>query len=349
MVKSTDVLFIVKDRLINKKTQHHGLRNAGMFISDYLRSIGIDSQLTIIPDGGYLDATLKSFRPKVVIMEAMWLKPEKFVSIAKENPFVKEIIVRVHSDITYFSIEPKGFQFLFDIQEINDKFPGDTPVFKSALNALNFSDSTKNLFKEDFTYLPNIYDKPFRKSKKELRSNRIDIACYGAIRLLKNHIQQALAAMQAADELGKILYFRINDVDNDAGSTIRASLELLFRKNGKHKLVVDAWRPHGEFLDLIRSSDIGIQLSMTESFNIVAADFISQGTPIIGGESITWLPEELKCSGTDVREIVDTIKRVYKSRNSRDLQENAYNNLNEYNNHAKQAWEDYLKPLLEKS
>lgn len=40
--------------------------------------------------------------------------------------------------------------------------------------------------------------------------------------------------------------------------------------------------------------NIGLQVSLTETFNIVAADFVSQGIPIIVSEQIDWMPSVYK-------------------------------------------------------
>ena len=58
-----------------------------------------------------------------------------------------------------------------------------------------------------------------------------------------------------------------------------------------YKLVEHDWYSHEEFVDVVRLMDMGTQVSLTETFNIVAADFVAAGTPIVGSPQITWLPK----------------------------------------------------------
>jgi len=43
---------------------------------------------------------------------------------------------------------------------------------------------------------------------------------------------------------------------------------------------------HSDFISIVKSMDIGMQVSLSESFNIVAADFVSNGIPLVGSPDI---------------------------------------------------------------
>jgi len=43
---------------------------------------------------------------------------------------------------------------------------------------------------------------------------------------------------------------------------------------------------HNDFIRVVKSMDIGMQVSLSESFNIVAADFVSNGVPLVGSPDI---------------------------------------------------------------
>jgi hypothetical protein len=49
--------------------------------------------------------------------------------------------------------------------------------------------------------------------------------------------------------------------------------------------------------------DMGLQVSFTETFDIVAADCISVGLPLAGGNEIPWLHAGCQASPTDSRDI----------------------------------------------
>jgi hypothetical protein len=57
--------------------------------------------------------------------------------------------------------------------------------------------------------------------------------------------------------------------------------------------------------------DIGLQVSFSETFNIVAADFVYHGTPCIGSLSIDWLPRWLQViDPNDSEEVVNKMAHV---------------------------------------
>jgi hypothetical protein len=60
--------------------------------------------------------------------------------------------------------------------------------------------------------------------------------------------------------------------------------------------------------------DLGLQVSLNETFNIVAADFVSNNIPIIGSNEINWLSCFYKANPTSTDEIVKKMKFAYKFR-----------------------------------
>jgi hypothetical protein len=89
--------------------------------------------------------------------------------------------------------------------------------------------------------------------------------------------------------------------------------------------------------------DIGLQLSFTESFNIVSADFVNHGVPIVVSDAIKWLPFVLKTSTVTYEETIEKMIWVYKWRNSGLLRWWARLNLVNYNIGSKEHWSDFMK------
>jgi hypothetical protein len=68
---------------------------------------------------------------------------------------------------------------------------------------------------------------------------------------------------------------------------------------------------HDQFVRFLSSTvDIGMQVSLSESFCIVAADLVSLGIPIVGGSSIRWLDHRAQCNPISISAIVSTLKTV---------------------------------------
>ena len=64
-----------------------------------------------------------------------------------------------------------------------------------------------------------------------------------------------------------------------------------------------------------------MQVSFTETFNIVGCDIITNGVPIIGSTEIPWLNKRYTASSQDVEEIIDKLLLTYD-----DLERNVIDN-----------------------
>jgi hypothetical protein len=131
---------------------------------------------------------------------------------------------------------------------------------------------------------------------------------------MKNNFQQALAAIEFAEKIGKRLRFHVNTSRiEQSGENVVKNLRNLF-EDSPHVLIEHGWYHHKEFLEVIRQMDIGMQVSFSESFNIVTADFVKAGVPIVASDDITWMPGFLKTSPTSHKGMVNTLGFCYSNR-----------------------------------
>ncbi len=138
----------------------------------------------------------------------------------------------------------------------------------------------------------------------------INIGCFGAIRPFKNQLEQAMAAMIFANKHHLKLFFHVNgDRIEQSGEEALKNIRSLF-KNSYHDLLEHEWKNHSQFIELVKTMDVGIQVSFSESFNIVSADFTSCGVPIVGSPDIDWLPEAYQANPNSSKDIVEKIERV---------------------------------------
>ena len=102
--------------------------------------------------------------------------------------------------------------------------------------------------------------------------------------------------------------------------------------------------PHEDFLILVRSMDIGLQVSFSETFNIVAADFINCDVPIVTCSEIDWSNKTLWADPTCSKSIVCALDRAFWY----DKHINFYcphiSGINKYNRQSKIDW-DYMLRL----
>lgn len=148
----------------------------------------------------------------------------------------------------------------------------------------------------------------------KLKSRKtINISCFGAIRPLKNHLNQAAAAIEFADQQGLSLNFHINASRvEQKGDNILKNLRSTFFYLKDHNLIEHQWLPHEQFIHLIRNQiDIGMQVSFTETYNIVAADHVTQGVPMVTSAEIPFVSRIFCARPNDVPSMVRALCIAY--------------------------------------
>jgi hypothetical protein len=122
-------------------------------------------------------------------------------------------------------------------------------------------------------------------------------------------------------------------------NNLRGLFEHLYDEG--HKLIEHEWAPREEFLALCSEMDIGLQCNFSETFNIVSADLISQGVPIVGSYEIPWASPAFNARPAESDEIANAMQL---SHNHPDV--NVTINqccLTEYTNKTRKIWVDYFK------
>jgi len=303
--KRKKILFICKKRHYMKtddgikgKLTSSGLLNSAGFVVDMLNRNGIDSKLVDVVDNNCIDREVTQYKPTHVIIEALWVVPEKFKILTKLHPKVKWII-RLHSNIPFLSNEGIAFKWLSEYIKYKNVYLGS--------NTRQTVDALEEMLNTKVFYLPNYYTIKERKHK-DSNSRFLDIGCFGAIRPLKNQLIQAVAAIEYANENDKILRFHMNgDRIEGRGEPVLENIKALFAANPKHELILHPWLNHKEFLDLVSKMDLGMQVSFSETFNIVAADFVNCNVPVVVSPEIEWVSAIFKCPPTEKKKIKRTI------------------------------------------
>jgi len=335
------ILFILKERLYAKNTNSYGLVNSAKHVADYLETIGHECKIVHVVDANGIDAEVFKYRPDLVIIEALWVtgaKMKELINIPRYKHIT--LVVRVHSDIGFLSAETQALKY------INDYIALDESGLYVSTNCLDFNSYLSKALNYDFLYLPNIITiNPPHHAEPPVLKDHINIACFGSLRILKNQCYQAMCAIEMAERLGKRLRFHITvdagmSEENNRYQVLR-NLEEMF-KNSPHELVKHDWMPNDKFQDLIAEMDLGLQLSYTESFNIVSADFVNNNVPIVVSRAISWMPWILKTSTTEYGRTVKKMMFAYRHRKSRHLIRWMKRNLLIYNTLAKAEWRSFL-------
>lgn len=339
MTKHKKILFLLKEKSYGSTAKGFttGLLNSATFVVLFLRNHGYEAEVKVIKDSNSIDREVTQYNPDIVILEALWFTPEKIKEILSLTRHKhREWVVRIHSKAPFLANEGISIEWIREYTKLHLKNLWIAP------NTLELTKQLAEVFSHGkFVYLPNVYFiKPcFPQEKYSLCS--LDVGCFGAIRPMKNHFQQALAAIKVADSIGHSLNFHINASRvEQGGENVLKNLRSLF-KGSHHNLVEHGWLDHSEFLSLISRMDFGSQVSFSESFNIVTADFVTAGIPIVTSDDIEWMPGILKASASDFDQIVFKMKLAYHFRSVLAAIQKHY--LKSNINHAKSHWLDFVK------
>lgn len=300
----------LNEEVTEKKMLSSGLLNSATFVERMLNSEGYETDIVHAIDNNCIDRLVTKFKPDICIIEAYWVVPEKFEILHKLHPKIKWVI-RNHSAIPFIANE--GVTMDWSIRYMtyknvflcsNDARAHDeiSAVIKAAEKPLNAS------------YLPNFYPYDFiPRMKPAIDDDVVDIGCFGAMRPLKNHLMQAIAAIKFADKHDLKLRFHVNGTRIEMkGEPIVHNLQKMFKQFPKHELVEHDWLSHADFLSLLREMDVSLQVSYTETFNIVTADAVVNDVPVVTSPDISWINYLSYADPNDSGSIVSAIERVLK-------------------------------------
>lgn len=327
-----------------------GLFNSASFIVDALNGFTkVEAEICHVVDNNGIDKEVTRFKPDIAIIEAYWVVPEKFEILHKLHPNIQWVI-RNHSEIPFAAQE--GVIMDWTLKYLN--YPNVHVSGNSHRSYRDMSILVDAVFPEqgkEVVYLPNIYPKlhyNFHCVKKE--DEYLDVACFGAIRPLKNHLMQAVASIEFAERLGKKLRFHVNGgrVEGAGSQEVLKNLRNLFEKLPEGELVEHGWYPHEEFLEVLKKMDMGLQVSFSETFNIVGADMVHVGLPIVASKEVLWSPWLVQADPTDSEDIVSQMEFVWAWRKIALPQWLCQRALDRYSSRSLVQWVREIKRLVKK-
>jgi hypothetical protein len=366
-VRPRRVLFVLKWRVVpydghswgwmdpgtpsdpSAKLLSHGLNNSCRFVVDMLNASGVEAKLVQVSDDNDIWKEIVAYEPSLVVIEAYWMRPKKLGDLEARFPGLP-IVVRGHSSTPFLAEDSIGFPWAVGylaaggIVGQNDQ---------RHVNEMRFL--AEDLFGLDQTqgahhvpYLPNYYPVSGPVRVKEAIPGEIDVGCFGAIRSLKNHVGQAIAAMMFARGIERRLRFHINgDRLERGGQAVSAALDALFDAAPDAELIRHPWIPtHEEFLALVASMDLVTQISFAETFNIVAADAASQGVPVVGSAEIPWLAHASVANPTDTKDMARVMRHAWDTRFVNQMFDSNRAGLEQFSAASKRAWLRFLEEEL---
>ena len=343
---TTRILFVLKQRVEPSYTVSSGLFNSAKFLVEMLNQTGTNAKLVEVVDNNSIDHEVRVYNPTHVIIEALWVVPEKFDILRKIYPTTIWII-RIHSNIPFISHEGIAIDWILKYVKMSKVYVAD--------NDSHTTDWLKSIVKKNYAgyerkvlYLPNYY--PVGNDDDWIDfSDTIEIGCFGAIRQLKNQLIQAMAAIEYAKRNNLKLYFHINSTRTDTeGQAILKNIRNLFSgmPRDQYTLVEHGWLSHLQFIELMKTMNVSMQVSFSESFNIVSADAVSHGIPVVVSKEIFWADPKYYADPTSVDDITDTIKVAIRAKRRQGWffrRDTNRNRLAEYSEESKDIWRSTFK------
>jgi hypothetical protein len=348
------VLFVCKKR--NKfYGPSFGLINSCKFIVNTLRENKIDSKIVVVNDNNDIDREVHQYKPTHVFIEALWVVPEKFKELLKLYPKV-QWYVRIHSKIPFLANEGIAMHWMREYDLISKVFPN----FHLSANSKEVCNSFFRAYEIPVFYFPNIYnpdkyedgDEDYNdgrhwynhnkdNKKKIFPESPINIGCFGAIRPFKNQLNQVFAAISFGNLKGRKINFHINfDRCETNGESVLKNLDYAF-KNTPHALIYHSWLPHDVFIKLVKKMDVGLQVSFSETFDIVAADFAWNNIPIVGSPEIFWLDKKYAADPNNIEDMIDKLYFAYDGIKNNKQKINR-KKLESYNEDVTEVWLESL-------
>jgi hypothetical protein len=317
-----------------------GLFNSTRFIVESLLARGEQAKIIEVHDNKDIDREVTRYGATTVIIEAFWVVPSKFIELKRLHPNVRWF-VHLHSHIPFLALEGIAIEWLYGCADLGVNFIANSEPSFQALKAIFPHHAAGKLL-----YLPNVYlmdeTNEVWGDYKRPESAEINLGCFGAMRPLKNQLLQAMAAIKFADQIQKPLRFHINASRLETGGQpVMKNMLALFGHYPKHKLIQHAWHEPEDFLAQLRMKiDIGMQVSLTETFNVVSADYVTAGIPVVASKEVSWLNPFSKAKDDDIDSIVS---RMHLNYNHRILIKWNRARLARYSARAQHMWHQFVK------
>lgn len=303
-----------------------GLLNSATLVMEMLRDrLDYETTLEQLPDNNAIDRFVTQWNPDIVVLEAYWVTPAKLRELVPLHPDVLWV-VRNHSSIPFLSLEGVVLDWSLEYVNIPNVVLSNNDVRTNhhiaQIIAAAHPEWTDGEINSNCVLLPNYYPPDLRREvDPEFDGRVIKIGLFGAIRPLKNHLNQAVAAVEYCNrrnDLALELHINASRIEQ-GGSPILNNIHALFNHLDpeRYKLVEHDWLSREEFLDLVDTMDVGMQVSFAETYNITAADFVTSSKPIVVSPEITWVHPEFYANPTDTYDIRRVLARAVRNRGSR--------------------------------
>jgi hypothetical protein len=328
-----------------------GLFNSARLVADMLVASGVEAKLVQVVDNNSIDREVTLYRPDVVIIEGLWVVPEKFQVLIPLHPKVRWI-VRIHSEIPFLAMEGIAMEWIARYATCGISIGCNSGRnFEDVRNYLLASWIGETANEKQVFYLPNYYPlgRPWWTPHDRDPGDALNVGCFGAIRPLKNQLIQALAAIEYGRRVQRRVRFYLTMRDcEQGGDQVLKNLRAMFRYTG-NDLIEWPWLAHEDFLGILDRLDVGMAVSLSESFCIVAADMVNAGVPVVVSPEISWASFLSKANPTDSESIAHKLALAVDPLSGWVARAANRVGLRKYSEDSRRVWLEFLRGMAHES
>jgi len=267
-----------------------------------------------------------------VVISAPWLSVHDLRSLLRNFSDIKFVVLS-HSNVGFLQADPGGVRLLRQYHKLSKEFPN----FRVGGNSKKFVDWMRKAYGDDVVLLPNLYPTGNPLCKTWDGTAPLKIGAFGATRPEKNFMTAAAAAVAIQATLNVPVELHMSCGGEGERGLVAPAIDQMCE--GNIAVIRHKWCFWDQFIQLISSMDLLIQVSYTESFNMVTADGISVGVPSVVSPAIYWAPKSWKAEPDDALDVAETGIRLLLDPQER---EKGIEYLRAHNENSIEYWEKFL-------
>lgn len=273
-----------------------------------------------------------------VVIGAPYIPVDWMRRLSQRFPTIIFAVVS-HSNVGFLQAESAAIRLMRGMSDLQmEEFN-----FHCAANSHRLVEDFEVTYGRALTHLPNMYDFSSISAPPHPRSfsaGTLRIGSFGALRVQKNFTCAAWAAMAIARHFRCPLEFHINTGrDDNNGRVVYNALKASTDRVPNVTLVESGWASPMDFRKLVHTMHLLIQPSYSESFSMVTADAIAEGTPVVVSAAIDWVPSSWEAQTDSVEDIAKT--GIHLLGDARAAHE-GYLALQKHNAQSLLSWKEFL-------
>jgi hypothetical protein len=304
------VVLTYKNFPVSHNVSHIGLGVTALNTAKVLRENGIYSDVWPILNAKDLAARIAASNPQPthVVIGAPWLPTLDLQAFLVFRFPAIHFAVVCHSNIGFLQADP---QAITNFRQDLDLEQGSLNFFAGG-NSRRFCNWITAAYTRPCLYLPNLYylESEGAVHRRPWSGGPLRIGSFGAVRPLKNTLNAAAAVLEIANDFNTPIDFHISVGRIEGGSIVVRALSAMLDGSPLVKLVKDEWWQWPTFRKWVRSMNLLMQPSFSESFNMVTADGAAECVPSVVSEAIDWAPDHWKAEMDDAVKIARVGKNL---------------------------------------